>query len=27
TLVHVSGKDFRNLTMGAYQGRFSHPAS
>jgi Ala-tRNA(Pro) deacylase len=26
TLVHVSGKDFRNLTMGAYQARFSHPA-
>lgn len=26
TLVHVSGKDFRNLTMGAYQARFSHAA-
>ena len=26
TLVHVSGKDFRSLTMGAYQARFSHPA-
>ena len=26
TLVHVSGRDFRNLTMGAYQARFSHQA-
>jgi Ala-tRNA(Pro) deacylase len=26
TLVHVSGKDFRNLTMGAYRARFSHAA-
>ncbi|TPN33137.1 aminoacyl-tRNA deacylase [Mesorhizobium sp. B2-3-3] len=26
TLVHVSGKDFRNLTMGAHQARFSHRA-
>ncbi|TPL52523.1 aminoacyl-tRNA deacylase [Mesorhizobium sp. B2-4-4] len=26
TLVRVSGKDFRNLTMGAHQTRFSHPA-
>ena len=26
TLVHVSGEDFRNLTMGAYRARFSHRA-
>ncbi|OHV89114.1 aminoacyl-tRNA deacylase [Mesorhizobium sp. ORS 3428] len=26
TLVHVSGKDFHNLTSGARQARFSHPA-
>jgi Ala-tRNA(Pro) deacylase len=26
TLVHVSGKDFRDLTMDARQARFSHPA-
>ena len=26
TLVHVSGKDFRNLTSGARLARFSHPA-
>jgi Ala-tRNA(Pro) deacylase len=26
TLVHVSGKDFRNLTTDARQARFSHPA-
>ncbi|MER9656095.1 aminoacyl-tRNA deacylase [Mesorhizobium sp. M0152] len=26
TLVHVSGKDFRNLTTDAHQARFSHPA-
>jgi Ala-tRNA(Pro) deacylase len=26
TLVHVSGKDFRNLTMGARHARFSHAA-
>ena len=26
TLVHVSGKDFRNLTTGARQARFSHLA-
>lgn len=26
TLVHVSGKDFRNLTSDAHQARFSYPA-
>ncbi|WP_192177707.1 aminoacyl-tRNA deacylase [Mesorhizobium amorphae] len=26
TLVHVSGKDFRDLTVDARQARFSHPA-
>ncbi|MCC2687230.1 MAG: aminoacyl-tRNA deacylase [Rhizobiaceae bacterium] len=26
TLVHVSGRDFRNLTSGAQVARFSHPA-
>ncbi|WP_274628668.1 aminoacyl-tRNA deacylase [Arvimicrobium flavum] len=26
TLVHVTGKDFRSLTRGAQQARFSHPA-
>jgi len=26
TLVHVSGKDFRNLTMDARHARFSHAA-
>ncbi|RUU11779.1 aminoacyl-tRNA deacylase, partial [Mesorhizobium sp. M6A.T.Ca.TU.002.02.2.1] len=26
TLVHVSGKDFRNLTSDARQARFSYPA-
>ena len=26
TLVHVSGRDFRNLTKGARRARFSHPA-
>ncbi|MFI0844622.1 aminoacyl-tRNA deacylase [Mesorhizobium sp. IMUNJ 23232] len=27
TLVHVSGKDFRNLTRDARRARFSHPAT
>jgi Ala-tRNA(Pro) deacylase len=26
TLVHVSGRDFRNLTKGAQRARFSHPS-
>ena len=26
TLVHVSGRDFRNLTKGAQRAHFSHPA-
>jgi len=26
TLVHVGGKDFRDVTMDAHQARFSHPA-
>jgi Ala-tRNA(Pro) deacylase len=26
TLVHVSGRDFRNLTKGCTRARFSHPA-